>query len=240
MTSLSLLLGRARQQLAHKSDLPKPLRLFVSMSDGQTRAHTVNSLGDDLESAWTGAAQEAQRLATRLKLDVRWLRVDWVTDVRETTYGELEALLALTKRNYFRYGLALDAQFKRAFLEPELNARAMLYPGSNRPHAALNPQNFAVAVRARFGAAAVVDVGAQTPVWVFAHEGAFFSEDESLRAMPGGEAAVQWLRLNRRTSSSRGMLFYRLLQQAVVTPPVTYGDVVSKNTGDRQSATIAG
>ena len=62
MTSLSLLLGRARQQLAHKSDLPKPLRLFVSMSDGQTRAHTVNSLGDDLESAWTGAAQEAQRV----------------------------------------------------------------------------------------------------------------------------------------------------------------------------------
>ena len=67
MTSLSLLLGRARQQLAHKSDLPKPLRLFVSMSDGQTRAHTVNSLGDDLESAWTGAAQEAQRLRPALR-----------------------------------------------------------------------------------------------------------------------------------------------------------------------------
>ena len=40
-------------------------------------------------------------------------------------------------------------------------------------------------------------------------------------------------RFNRRTSSSRGMLFYRLLQQAVVTPPVSYGDVVSKNAGDR-------
>lgn len=36
-------------------------------------------------------------------------------------------------------------------------------------------------------------------------------------------------RFNRRTSSSRGMLFYRLLQRAVVTAPVTYGDVVSKN-----------
>ena len=34
-------------------------------------------------------------------------------------------------------------------------------------------------------------------------------------------------RFNRRTSSSRGMLFYRLLQQAVVTDPVTYDDVVS-------------
>ena len=33
-------------------------------------------------------------------------------------------------------------------------------------------------------------------------------------------------RFNRRTSTSRGMLFYRLLQQAVVTEPVTYEDVV--------------
>jgi transposase-like protein len=33
-------------------------------------------------------------------------------------------------------------------------------------------------------------------------------------------------RFNRRTSRSRGMLFYRLLQQAVATEPVTYEDVV--------------
>lgn len=36
-------------------------------------------------------------------------------------------------------------------------------------------------------------------------------------------------RFNRRTSNSSGMLFYRLLQQAVVTAPVTYADVVSKS-----------
>jgi transposase-like protein len=35
-------------------------------------------------------------------------------------------------------------------------------------------------------------------------------------------------RFNRRASRSRGMLFYRLLQQAVVTDPVTYTDVVNK------------
>lgn len=35
-------------------------------------------------------------------------------------------------------------------------------------------------------------------------------------------------RFNRRTSNSRGLLFYRLLQQAVVTEPVTYNDVVRK------------
>jgi hypothetical protein len=34
-------------------------------------------------------------------------------------------------------------------------------------------------------------------------------------------------RFNRRTSSSRGMLFYRLLQQAVMTDPMTYNDVIA-------------
>ena len=35
-------------------------------------------------------------------------------------------------------------------------------------------------------------------------------------------------RFNRRTSKSRGLLFYRLLQQAVVTKPVTYRKVLEK------------
>ena len=33
-------------------------------------------------------------------------------------------------------------------------------------------------------------------------------------------------RFNRRSSASRGMLFYRLLQQAVITDPVTYADII--------------
>lgn len=35
-------------------------------------------------------------------------------------------------------------------------------------------------------------------------------------------------RFNRRTSRSRGLLFYRLLEQAVATDPVTYDDIVAK------------
>ena len=34
-------------------------------------------------------------------------------------------------------------------------------------------------------------------------------------------------RFNRRSLGSRGMLFYRLLQQAVITDPMTYTDVVA-------------
>ena len=35
-------------------------------------------------------------------------------------------------------------------------------------------------------------------------------------------------RFNRRTSLSRGMLFYRLLEQAVVTAPITYQQIANK------------
>lgn len=43
-------------------------------------------------------------------------------------------------------------------------------------------------------------------------------------------------RFNRRTSRSRGLLFYRLLQQAVMTPPVTYTKIadVSKKSGNKR------
>jgi len=37
-------------------------------------------------------------------------------------------------------------------------------------------------------------------------------------------------RFNRRASKSRGLLFYRLLQQAVVTNPVTYNAVIGKKS----------
>jgi transposase-like protein len=43
-------------------------------------------------------------------------------------------------------------------------------------------------------------------------------------------------RFNRRTSNSRGMLFYRLLQQAVVTKPVTYRDITQTTQEMAESA----
>ena len=35
-------------------------------------------------------------------------------------------------------------------------------------------------------------------------------------------------RFNRRTSRSRGLLFYRMIEQAVVTEPVTYAQIAGK------------
>ena len=38
-------------------------------------------------------------------------------------------------------------------------------------------------------------------------------------------------RYNRRTSNSRGLLFVRMLEQAVVTEPVTYDNIIKENHG---------
>ena len=43
-------------------------------------------------------------------------------------------------------------------------------------------------------------------------------------------------RFNRRTSNSRGMLFYWPIQQAVVTKPVTYRDITQTTQKMAESA----
>jgi hypothetical protein len=48
-------------------------------------------------------------------------------------------------------------------------------------------------VQRRFGSQAVPDFADSTPVWVFAHEGAFFSSDKALAALPGADADAAWV-----------------------------------------------
>jgi len=38
-------------------------------------------------------------------------------------------------------------------------------------------------------------------------------------------------RYNRRTSTSRGLLFLRLIEQAVITDPVSYEKIINQNHG---------
>lgn len=174
---------------------PLPSRLFFSVSDGRQRARTVSSEGKDFHQAWLEGSQACQRTAERRQLDVSWLRIDWPTGVLRSSWGELKQRLHNTKRNYFRFGLALDSELKQAFLEHELNANAMLYTGADTPHGGINIHNFLVHARRRFGAALTLDFDApdldQQAVWLFTHEGLFVSDDPALADLPGSEAA--WL-----------------------------------------------
>src|SRR5690554_2976953 len=115
----------------HARDQVQPLAgdwpavtLFLSLSDTHTRAHVLHASGTEFDSVWVDLARQAQTLVTREKLALRWLRLDWVTDVKRSSMQEFKTSLRLVKRNYFRYGLALDQAFDVAFLEGELNGNA--------------------------------------------------------------------------------------------------------------------
>lgn len=119
----------------------KILTLFFSFTDGLQRATVVQFSGKNLAEVWKKLADWQQRKFQESP-KVRWLRIDWVTEKRAMPWADCLKEMHSVKRNYFRYGVSLDANFRYAFLEQELNANAMLYLGANQPKAALNKKNF--------------------------------------------------------------------------------------------------
>ncbi len=199
--ALSKLLIQAHEQLAPQTQKlfvasdksSKKIILFFSISDGKRRAKVGQVTGQGFSEVWAKGAAWAQRAAERNKISVRWLRIDWVTSAKEMTWAELgRHYLAKSKRSYFRYGISLDAEFKYAFLEQELNGNAMLYKGAKVPVAQLNENNFLRYARIKYGANTEVDFGPSTSVWMFATQGIFVENDERLAHIPG-HGQPQWL-----------------------------------------------
>ena len=179
--SLSTLLQKLQPELTqHISPLDSPwptYTLFFSISDGEQRAHVVNTSADTLEQAWEKGADAAQALAKQLDMQPCWLRVDWVNEVKEYTWQSLKQLMAQTKRNYFRYGLALDNQLEFAFLEQELNANATLFMGNKVQHAQLNEKNFTVYTNRRYGKQLTLDFSDDNAVYRLSTQGVFCAEN---------------------------------------------------------------
>lgn len=177
---LQQLLERMRPVLAQRvTALPAPwptYTLFLSFSDGRRRARVVHASGADLQLLWQELSDACQKLAARRRMQVCWLRADWVTRAQPLNWKLLRGSLRSFKRNYFRYGLALDANFRHAFLEGELNGHAMLYGGNQISHAQLNENNFRLYASQRFPGLAT-DFADTDPVHVLSTEGLFCSLD---------------------------------------------------------------
>jgi hypothetical protein len=102
------------------------LIVFFSFTDGLSRATVIHFQGQDLNDIWSRFSNwRSQNLKKGQR--VRWLRIDWVINKHNVSWGECSQEIERYKRNYFRYGISLDHSFRRAFLEQELNANAMLY-----------------------------------------------------------------------------------------------------------------
>ncbi len=168
--------------------LPAPYpayALFFSVSDGTQRAHVVHASGADLRSAWDEGVAALEDWMKGASLSATWLRVDWVEGARAVSWERLVEQLALTKRNYFRLGLALDEGLRIAFTEQELNANAMLYAGASIEHAVVNARNFRIYARQRFGADVSIDVPPAGPAYLLSMRGVFCKSADVLHPLGG-------------------------------------------------------
>ena len=147
--------------------------LFLSASDGSARAVTVNATAPDFAQAWAACARQ---LVMR-QPEARWLRLDWAEDLNATTVAGLKQQVEATKRNYFRRGIAFDADLKTAFLETELNANAMLYGGNKLETGVLNAGNFTRYASQRHPGSQT-NLRDDAPIWLFSTGGLFLAADD--------------------------------------------------------------
>lgn len=159
----------------------KRVIIFVSATDGKRRATVRNIVAANADDAWQRVTEVMQAPVFG---DARWLRVEWVDAVERSSWGTLRARLTDIKRNYFRLGIALDADFEHAFLETELNANAMLYGGPREPAARVNERNFAHYAAQRHGLREI-SFADERRIWLFTTRGAFVGDDDVVHELRG-------------------------------------------------------
>ncbi|MCR6474784.1 glycoside hydrolase family 127 protein [Variovorax sp. ZS18.2.2] len=183
--SLGELLASARPALVATWDecvtAPAVGVLFMSVCNGKERAHVVTVRGKNFEEVWRRGAQRLQTWLRKQGSAPIWLRVDVVHTVQAMSWQALTQALKTTKRNYFRHGIAFDAELSVAMLEQDIGAHAVLYDGKF-DEATPNPVNLQLFGQHRYGRELQWPTEAQQPVWVFDTR-AVFTDGKELHAI---------------------------------------------------------
>ena len=156
--------------------------VFLSISDLSYRAQVICASGSGPEEAWGGIVGQLDSLDIRITPDTH-LKLDLVTERYPTTWHRLRANLAVTKRNYFRFGLSIGDAFQYAFLEQELNANAMLYGGNDVESASLNEGNFRYYFREKFGDDSILSFSDNETLEIFVTEAFYTASGETMLRM---------------------------------------------------------
>lgn len=173
------------------------LTVFFSFTDGLQRATVIHFSGKSINDVWKKFADWQQR-KFRESPKVRWLRIDWVTEKHAMPWVDCLKEMQRVKRNYFRYGIALDTKFRYAFLEQELNANAMLYLGAKQPKAALNKKNFLSYGLKRYGKHFSLPIHSQDQVLLFTTQAILVQPDKPHKLLYGYSGGKEGRNTGRR------------------------------------------
>lgn len=185
--SLTKLLSKAKKKLEtvlienpinrFSAEQP-PFILFFVVSSGRERAHVEIATGESFEDSWDKGVAGLKRWRLRKGTFPIWLRVEAVHSIESLTWKELKARLMKTKRNYFRFGLSLTADFQTAMLEHELYANALLYK-TDISVATANEVNLKNYGKRRFGHELQWPTNDQDIIWRFKTRAVFTDGKET-------------------------------------------------------------
>ncbi len=104
--------------------------VFLSVSDGVSRARVYTGTGETLESAWDAADKSARQGEQTREQPPLWVKADVTYIAGDITAEQLEKEVYSSRHEFFRYGVAFDPAFETALLEAELNG-AKIYEYEN-------------------------------------------------------------------------------------------------------------
>lgn len=99
---------------------------FLSIGNEKIRAIVTKEINEEPIKLFNALKQKAVNLVKNKNLIPQWTKLDIVTETSEIPFKDLEALIAKTRKNYFRYGISFDPKWNMAFLEQEINGNAMI------------------------------------------------------------------------------------------------------------------
>lgn len=133
--SLRVMINDIKNRTIHQVEIKDQptFIIFLSIGNPLIRARVIKEVSQNLSRALENLEKKAINLVKKNHVDPKWIKIDIVTDLKEVSFESLEQLIAKTRRNYFRYGIAFDDEFRLAFLEQEINGNAMLRSVNKSP-----------------------------------------------------------------------------------------------------------
>lgn len=123
--------------------------VFLSVSDGSTRASVYSASANTLEA---GIKMVQQLCSKNLKSSERLIvRLEAVVSPEPMTLEEFFTLSTKTKKNYLRKGISFDEQFNLAFMEQEVLSNAFILKSTKKTQDVLSLKNINTYAKAHRG-----------------------------------------------------------------------------------------
>lgn len=100
--------------------------VYLSFSDGNSRAFVEHGKGGSFNSAWANAVNAAAKKMLEEDYFPIWIKADVVSNVNEIKTVDLDDRLNPYYEHFYRKGLAFDESFEFSLIEAEINGNKVI------------------------------------------------------------------------------------------------------------------